>query len=177
MEGGDDKGVDSASDIIASKEDAGDADSSIAPSERSQSEAEPLVGGESTMSGGDPRLLALRNGGSLPLELSPPENVDLPENCSVYEIDAHTTVQYRILDQEDMLGGFDGTTDATAGEDLAEAAERALRGMAIERGKDDFSVVVLPDFDRNAFDVIIRYDIIGADIPPQELQFVLQSNR
>jgi len=38
-------------------------------------------------------------------------------------------------------------------------------------------VKVLPDFDGNAFDVIIRYDIIGADIPPQELQFVLQSNR
>ena len=38
-------------------------------------------------------------------------------------------------------------------------------------------VKVLPDFDANAFDVIIRYDIVGADIPPQELQFVLQSNR
>ena len=38
-------------------------------------------------------------------------------------------------------------------------------------------VNVLPDFDGNAFDVIIRYDIVGADIPPQELQFVLQSNR
>ena len=38
-------------------------------------------------------------------------------------------------------------------------------------------VKVLPDFDGNSFDVIIRYDIVGADIPPQELQFVLQSNR
>ena len=38
-------------------------------------------------------------------------------------------------------------------------------------------VKVLADFDGNAFDVIIRYDIVGADIPPQELQFVLQSNR
>jgi len=38
-------------------------------------------------------------------------------------------------------------------------------------------VKVLPDFDGNTFDVIIRYDIVGADIPPQELQFVLQSNR
>ena len=38
-------------------------------------------------------------------------------------------------------------------------------------------VKVLPDFDGNAFDVIIRYDIVGADVPPQELQFVLQSNR
>ena len=38
-------------------------------------------------------------------------------------------------------------------------------------------VKALHDFDGNAFDVIIRYDIVGADIPPQELQFVLQSNR
>ena len=38
-------------------------------------------------------------------------------------------------------------------------------------------VKVLPDFDGNAFDVIIRYDIVGADIPPQEVQFVLRSNR
>ena len=38
-------------------------------------------------------------------------------------------------------------------------------------------VKVLPDFAGNAFDVIIQYDIVGADIPPQELQFVLQSNR
>jgi len=38
-------------------------------------------------------------------------------------------------------------------------------------------VKVLPDFEGNAFDVIISYDIVGADIPPQELQFVLQSNR
>ena len=38
-------------------------------------------------------------------------------------------------------------------------------------------VKVLPDFDGNTFDVIIRYDIVGADIPPQELQFVLQSKR
>ena len=38
-------------------------------------------------------------------------------------------------------------------------------------------VKVLPDFNGNSFDVIIRYDIVGADIPPQELQFVLQSNR
>ena len=38
-------------------------------------------------------------------------------------------------------------------------------------------VLVNPDFDQNLFDVIIYYDIVGADIPPQQLQFVLQSNR
>ena len=34
-----------------------------------------------------------------------------------------------------------------------------------------------PDFDNNSFDATIVYEIIGADIPPQELQFVLQKTR
>ena len=38
-------------------------------------------------------------------------------------------------------------------------------------------VVVEPDFDNNTFNVIIIYEIIGADVPPQELQFALQSTR
>ena len=38
-------------------------------------------------------------------------------------------------------------------------------------------VEVSPDFDNNAFDAVITYEIIGADIPPQELQFVLQQTR
>ena len=39
------------------------------------------------------------------------------------------------------------------------------------------SVEASPDFDNNTFDVIITYNIIGADVPPQELQFALQSTR
>ena len=38
-------------------------------------------------------------------------------------------------------------------------------------------VITNPNFDNNAFDVIIIYEIIGADIAPQELQFALQSTR
>ena len=38
-------------------------------------------------------------------------------------------------------------------------------------------VEVSPDFDNNSFDVLIVYHIIGADVPPQELQFALQSTR
>ena len=38
-------------------------------------------------------------------------------------------------------------------------------------------VNAFPDFDNNSFDVLIVYDIIGADVPPQELQFALQSTR
>ena len=38
-------------------------------------------------------------------------------------------------------------------------------------------VKTTPDFEGNAFDVKIVYDIIGADIPPQQLEFVLQPTR
>ena len=39
------------------------------------------------------------------------------------------------------------------------------------------SVVVRADIDGNSFDVTITYDIIGADIPAQQLEFVLQPTR
>ena len=38
-------------------------------------------------------------------------------------------------------------------------------------------VRAFPNFDNNSFDVLIQYEIIGADVPPQELQFALQSTR
>jgi len=39
------------------------------------------------------------------------------------------------------------------------------------------TVEAFPNFDNNQFDVLIIYDIIGADVPAQELQFALQSTR
>ena len=39
------------------------------------------------------------------------------------------------------------------------------------------SVDVYPDYDNNSFDVVIVYNIIGADVPAQQLQFVLQPTR
>ena len=38
-------------------------------------------------------------------------------------------------------------------------------------------VQVDPNFDQNEFNVTIFYEIIGADVPAQELQFVLQPTR
>ncbi len=38
-------------------------------------------------------------------------------------------------------------------------------------------VKAFPDYDNNSFDVTITYDVIGSEIPTQELQFVLQSSR
>ena len=39
------------------------------------------------------------------------------------------------------------------------------------------SVKTFPNYETNSFDVIITYDIVGSEIPTQELQFVLQSSR
>ena len=38
-------------------------------------------------------------------------------------------------------------------------------------------VRAFPNFDNNTFDVLIGYEIIGADVPPQQLEFFLESNR
>jgi len=39
------------------------------------------------------------------------------------------------------------------------------------------SVRVNPDFDGNQYDVVITYQIIGADVSEQQLEFVLQPTR
>ncbi len=38
-------------------------------------------------------------------------------------------------------------------------------------------VKAFPNYDNNTFDVMIVYEIIGVDVPPQQLEFVLESNR
>ena len=38
-------------------------------------------------------------------------------------------------------------------------------------------VKAFPDYENNSFDLTITYDVIGSEIPTQELQFVLQSSR
>ena len=38
-------------------------------------------------------------------------------------------------------------------------------------------VQTTPDYDNASFDVLIQYRIIGADVLPQQLEFVLQSTR
>lgn len=39
------------------------------------------------------------------------------------------------------------------------------------------NVIVVPDFENNGFDVEISYRIIGADIDPQQISFILQATR
>ena len=38
-------------------------------------------------------------------------------------------------------------------------------------------VSAIPDYDNNSFDVSINYRIVGINVQPQQLQFVLQSTR
>ena len=69
---------------------------------------------------------------------------------------------------------FENIDDITANvisDEITQSIER------YEPRVDLINVEVFPNFDNNAFDVLIIYDIIGADAPPQELQFALQSTR
>ncbi len=72
---------------------------------------------------------------------------------------------------QSLFENFDDLTATTIRDQIESSIER------FEPRVNLFNVKVNPDFDRNLFNVIIVYDIVGADIPPQELQFVLQSNR
>ena len=69
---------------------------------------------------------------------------------------------------------FDNIDDLSAST-LQDQIEESIRRF--EPRVNLRNVKVNPNFDQNLFNVIIVYDIVGADIPPQELQFVLQSNR
>ena len=65
---------------------------------------------------------------------------------------------------------FENVDDITANviiEEIRNSIER------YEPRVDLVNVEVFPDFDSNAFDVLIVYNIIGADVPPQELQLSL----
>ena len=42
---------------------------------------------------------------------------------------------------------------------------------------DLIEVIVNPDYDNHAFDVVIKYNIIGIDASPQQLAFALQPTR
>ena len=69
---------------------------------------------------------------------------------------------------------FENIDEITAGiinDEISNSIER------YEPRVDLINVEAFPDFDNNSFDVLIVYDIIGADVPPQELQFALQSTR
>ena len=69
---------------------------------------------------------------------------------------------------------FENIDDITAGvivEEIRESIESYEPRVSL------IDVEAEPDYDNNSFNVIISYEIIGADVPPKELEFVLQSSR
>jgi phage baseplate assembly protein W len=69
---------------------------------------------------------------------------------------------------------FENVNDITAA-----AIEDQIR-LSIENYEprvELISVEAIPDYDNNQFDAVVTYEIIGMEIPPQELQFVLQPTR
>ena len=69
---------------------------------------------------------------------------------------------------------FDNIDDITATIIVDEVRE------SIETNEDRVklnNVEAFPDYENNSFDLTITYEIVGRDIPTQELQFVLQSSR
>jgi len=69
---------------------------------------------------------------------------------------------------------FDNMDDLTASS-IKDEIERSIRNN--EPRVRLRSVKTLPNFENNQFDVTITYDIIGADVPAQQLEFVLQPTR
>ena len=69
---------------------------------------------------------------------------------------------------------FENIDDISASEIVDEITESIVN---YEPRVDLISVEAFPNFENNQFDVAIIYEIIGADVPPQELQFALQSTR
>lgn len=60
----------------------------------------------------------------------------------------------------------------------ATALETEIRNTLTNEPRISVSeVVVLPDYENNAFDVRLVYNIIGIDVPPQQLTLALVSAR
>ena len=58
---------------------------------------------------------------------------------------------------------------------IRDEIENSIRNY--EPRVDLISVNVNPNEDEGSFEVILQYRIVGVDVPPQQLEFVLQSTR
>ena len=72
---------------------------------------------------------------------------------------------------ESLFDNIDEITASIITDEISESINRYEPRVELS------SVKAYPDYDNNGFDVIVTYDVIGAEIPRQELQFVLQSSR
>ena len=69
---------------------------------------------------------------------------------------------------------FENVDDITASQ-IQEEIEYSI--VNYEPRVKILDITVHPDNDNASFDAVIVYEIIGADVAPQELQFALQSTR
>ena len=69
---------------------------------------------------------------------------------------------------------FENVDDITASE-IQDEIEYSI--VNYEPRVDLIEVTIHPNYDDYEFDAVIRYEIIGADVPAQELQFALQPTR
>ena len=72
---------------------------------------------------------------------------------------------------ESLFENIDEITAAVIGDEISESINIYEPRVSLD------DVNVYPDYENNGFDVIIIYDIVGSEVPAQELQFVLQSSR
>ncbi len=72
---------------------------------------------------------------------------------------------------ESLFENIDDITALEIESELKESIQRQEPRVSLTELK------VTPDIEGNGFDVVINYDIIGADVPPQQLEFVLLPTR
>ena len=65
--------------------------------------------------------------------------------------------------------------DSTSAIAIRDEIENSIRNYEPRVILND--VIVDPNYDNNEFNVTIVYRIVGVDVPPQQLEFVLQSTR
>ena len=72
---------------------------------------------------------------------------------------------------ESLFENIDDITASIIVDEIRESIDRYEPRVKLN------DVRAFPDYENNGFDVIITYDVVGIEIPSQELQFVLQSSR
>ena len=72
---------------------------------------------------------------------------------------------------ESLLDNIDDITATIIVDEIRESIETYEDRVQL------IDVLADPNFENNSFDVTITYEIIGRNVPAQELQFVLQSSR
>ena len=72
---------------------------------------------------------------------------------------------------ESLFENMDEITALTIRDEISDSIEKFEPRVSLS------NVKVNPDFESNQYDVVITYTIIGADVPTQQLEFVLQPTR